>query len=141
MAQDLRTLNLRSSPVIATRDPNLFSTANQRGSRESIVIHPPKRPQVQRPRYPDLETTQPPQGESREHSPGESAREQSPHPGKAIDIYYEDEVPTKPLGPMIDLDALIQQNVEQAQTPTNTNPEKRRSLWRQLQRIFKSGAP
>ncbi|HEX6108988.1 MAG TPA: protein kinase [Ktedonobacteraceae bacterium] len=141
MAQDLRTLNLRSSLVIATRDPNLLSTANQRGSRESIVIRPPKRPQVQRPRYPDLETTQPPPGESREHSPGESAREQSPHPGKAIDIYYEDEVPTKPLGPMIDLDALIQQNVEQAQTPTNTNPEKRRSLWRQLQRIFKSGAP
>ena len=141
MAQDLRTLNLRSSPVIATPDPNLLSTANQRGSRESIVIRPPKRPQVQRPRHPDLEATQPPPGESREHSPGESAREQSPHPGKAIDIYYEDEVPTKPLGPMIDLDTLIQQNVEKAQTPTNTNPEKRRSLWRQLQRIFKSGAP
>ena len=141
MAQDLRKLNLRSSPVIATRDPNLLSTANQRGSRESIVIRPPKRPQVQRPRYPDLEATQPPRSESREHSPGESAREQSPHPGKAIDIDYKDEVPTKPLGPMIDLDTLIQQNVEQAHTPTNTNPEKRRTLWRQLQRIFKSGAP
>ena len=138
MAQDLRKLNLRSSPVIATRDPNLLSTANQRGSRESIVIRPPKRPQVQRPRYPDLEATQPPPGESREHSPGEPALEQSPQQGKSIDISYEDEVPTKPLGPIMDLDTLTQQKVEQAQPPTQTNPETRRTLWRQLQRIFKS---
>jgi eukaryotic-like serine/threonine-protein kinase len=140
MAQDLRTLNLRPSLITATRDSNLPSTANQRGSRESIVKRPPKRPQVQRPRYLDLEATQPPPGEAREYSAGEPALEQSPHQGKAADFDYEEEVPTKPLGPMIDLDTLTQQQAKQAQLPTNRNPDARRTLWRQLQRIFKSSA-
>ncbi len=140
MAQDLRTLNLRPFLVTATRDPNFPSTANQRGSRESIVNRPPKRPQVQRPRYLDLEATQPPPGEAREHSAGEPALEQSPQQGRTANIDYEDEVPTKPLGPMIDMDELTQQQVEQAQLPTNKNPDTRRTLWRQLQRIFKSSA-
>jgi serine/threonine protein kinase len=140
MAQDLRRLNLRPPAVTATRDPILPTTANQRGSREGIVVRPPKRPQVQRPRYLDLEATQPPPGESRKHSPGEPALEQSPHQGKAIDIDYQDEVPTKPLGPTMDPDTLTQQKVEQAQPPTKTNSETRRTLWRQLQRIFKSDA-
>jgi eukaryotic-like serine/threonine-protein kinase len=138
MAQDLRSLNLRSIQDAATRDPKLSASSNQRVSHESRAIRPPKRPQVQRPRYLDLEATQPPPGESREHSPGEPALEQSPQQGTAIDIDYKDEVPTKPLGPIMDLDTLAQQQVEQAQPPTKTNPETRRTLWRQLQRIFKS---
>ena len=139
MAQDLRSLNLRSIQDAATRDPKLSATSNQRVSHESIALRPPKRPQVQRPPYLDLEATQPPPGESRQHSPGEPALEQSPQPDTAIDISYEDEVPTKPLGPIMDLDTLTQQKVEveQAQPPTKTNPETRRTLWRQLQRIFK----
>jgi serine/threonine protein kinase len=140
MAQDLRTLNLRSSLITATRDPNRISTANQRGSRDSIVKFPPKRPHVQRPRYFDLEATQPPPGEAREHSAGESELEQSPHKGKAASFDFEDEVPTKPLGPMINIDTLTQQRDEQTQLPTNRNPDARRTLWRQLQRIFKSNA-
>ncbi len=138
MAQDLRSLNLRSMQDAATPDSKLSATSNQRGLHESTALRPPKRPQVQRPRYLDLEATQPPPGESREHSPGEPALEQSPQQGKAIDIDYKDEVPTKPLGPIIDLDTLTQQKVEQIQPPTKTNPETRRTLWRQLQRIFKS---
>ena len=138
MAQDLRLLNLRSMQDAATLDTKLSATSNQRGLHGSTALRPPKRPQVQRPRYLDLEATQPPPGESREHSPGEPALEQSPQQGKAIDIDYEDEVPTKPLGPIMDLDTLTQQKVEQAQPPTKTNPETRRTLWRQLQRIFKS---
>ena len=138
MAQDLRSLNLRSMQDAATPDSKLSATSNQRGLHESTALRPPKRPQVQRPRYLDLEATQPPPGESREHSPGEPALEQSPQQSKAIDIDYEDEVPTKPLGPIMDLDTLTQQKVEQAQPPTKTNPETRRTLWRQLQRIFKS---
>ena len=137
MAQDLRSLNLRSMQDAATPDSKLSATSNQRGLHESTALRPPKRPQVQRPRYLDLEATQPPPGESREHSPGEPALEQSPQQGKAIDIDYKDEVPTKPLGPIIDLDTLTQQKVEQIQPPTKTNPETRRTLWRQLQRIFK----
>ncbi len=140
MAQDLRTLHLRPFFVTAIPDPNIPSTANQRGSRESIVKRPPKRPQVERPRYLHLEATQPPPGEAREYSAEEPALEQSPHKGRAANIDYEEEVPTKPLGPMIDMDTLTQQQVEQAQLPTNRNPDTRRTLWRQLQRIFKSSA-
>ena len=138
MAQDLRSLNLRSIQDAAIRDPKFPATSNQRGSNESITIRPPKRPQVQRPRYLDLEATQPPPGETREHSPGESAIQQSPQQGTVIDIDYEDEVPTKPLGPIMDLDSITRQKVDQAQPSTKTNPETRRTLWRQLQRIFKS---
>jgi hypothetical protein len=144
MSQDLRKLNLKPSPVSATRVPNLPSTANQRGSRESIVIRPPKRPQVQRPRYLDLEATQPPPGESRvlspKHLPGEPSHEKSPTEVKTVDANYGDKVLTRPLGPIMDLDTLTQQKVEQAEPPTNSIPDTRRTLWRQLQRIFKSNA-
>src|SRR5436190_1675189 len=70
MAQDLRSLNLRSTQVAVTRDPKLFANPNQRAAHESKPLRPPKRPQIQRPRYLDLEATQPPPGESSEHSPG-----------------------------------------------------------------------
>ena len=140
MAPGLRTLNLRPSLVTAIRDPNFPSAANQRGSAESRAKRPPKRPQVQRPRYLDLEATQPPPGEDREYSAGEPALEQSTHQSRTANIDYEVEVPTKPLGPMIDMDELTQQQGELAQLPTNRNPDTRRTLWRQLQRIFKSSA-
>jgi serine/threonine protein kinase len=138
MAHDLRPLNLRPSPISAMREPIQPSTANRRSSHENVVLRPPKRPQVQRPRYLDLEATQPPQSESGEHSPGEPELEQSFHLDKSIDNDYEDKVPTKPLGTMLDLDLLMQQKDEQTQSPSTTNPDTRRTLWRQLQRIFKS---
>src|SRR5438876_5032362 len=137
MAQDLRALNLRPSTGTEIRDPDSPSAAKQRGPREGIVIRPPKRPQAHRPRYMDLEATQPPPGESNDHSPGEAAHEQSPNQGRAVDVGYEDEVPTRPLGPVMDVDTHSQQQVE---VPMHPDPETRRTLWRQLQRIFKSNA-
>ncbi len=137
MAQDLRSLNLRSSTGSTTRERKLPASVNQRSSNEGIVIRPPKRPQVQRPRYLDLEATQPPPGKTSEHSPGEPTYEQSPKLGKRSDTDIEDEVPTKPLGPIIDLAALTQQKIEQAKPSTNTTSETKRTLWKQLQRIFK----
>jgi len=137
MAQDLRSLDMRSKRDVVAQDPKITAIANQRSMHDGIVVRPPKRPQSQRPRYLDLEATQPLPGESREHSPGEPALEKSPEQEVAIDKNYEDEVPTKPLGPIIDLDILAQQNVEQSQLSTKTNPEMKRTLWKQLQRIFK----
>lgn len=137
MAKDLRSLNVRTKQDVVTQDPKITAIANPRSMHESIVIRPPKRPQSQWPRYLDLEATQPPPGESSEHSPGKLALEKSPEQEVAIDKDYEDEVPTKPLGPIMDLDALAQQNVEQSQLSTKTNPETKRTLWKQLQRIFK----
>ena len=137
MAHDLRSLNIRSKQDVVAQDPKISTIVNQRSMHESIVIRPPKRPQSQRPRYLDLEATQPPPGESGEHSPGGPALEQSPKQEEAINNAYEDEVPTKPLGPIMDLDKLAQQKVEQSQLSTKTNPETKRTLWKQLQRIFK----
>jgi eukaryotic-like serine/threonine-protein kinase len=137
MAQDLRSLNVRSKQGVVTQDPKISAIAIQQSMHESIVMRPPKRPQNQRPRYLELEATQPPPGESSEHSPGGPALEKSPKQEVAIDKDYEDEVPTKPLGPILDLDTLAQQKVEQSQLSTKTNPETKRTLWKQLQRIFK----
>jgi eukaryotic-like serine/threonine-protein kinase len=138
MAQDLRTLNLMPSTGTASHDSDSSSAGKQRGSREGMVIRPPKRPQVHRPRYLDLEATQPPPGESREHSPGQSPREpaheQSPTPGRTVN--YEDEVPTRPLGLLTDADTHSTQQTENSHVPTT--PETRRTFWRQLQRIFRS---
>ena len=136
MAKDLRSLKLRSTEVAIAQDPKLSAASNQQSSHQGIVIRPPKRPQIQRPRYLDLEATQPPPAESNEQSPEETALEQSPQQGKKIDIDYEDEVPTRPLSP-IDLDTQTQQKIEQAQHSTKANTETKRTLWKQLQRIFK----
>jgi serine/threonine protein kinase len=145
MAQDLRKLNLRPSTGTITYDPNPLSAAKQRGVRDGIVIHPPKRPQAPRPHYLDLEATQPPPAESLEHSPRQSPadpeHEQSPTQSRVVDVDYKDDVPTRPLGPVIDVAAQSQQKVEHAQASTHPDTETRRTLWRQLQRIFKSSTP
>jgi hypothetical protein len=138
IAQDLRSLNLRSTRSVATRNAKLSTNAYQRSYYEGIVVRPPKRPQIQPPRYLDLEATQPPPGETGEHFPGEPALKKYTQQGKTIDIDNEDEVPTKPLSPIIDLDTLTQQKVQQTKSPTNTHSESKRTLWKQLQRIFKS---
>ncbi len=131
MARDLRALNLKPSPIAASRDPASLSPASQRAQRESIVIHPPKRPQVHRPRYLDLEATQPPPAESTERSPAPSQKESSPEQPSAVSriIEFEDEVPTRPL---------MNGATPLQQSPTT--PETRRTLWQQLQRLFKSGS-
>jgi eukaryotic-like serine/threonine-protein kinase len=137
MAQDLRSLNLRSIQGAGARDIKQPATANQLSSHVGMAIRPPKRPQVQRPRYFDLEATQPPPGESSEHSPGNPSLEKSPKQDKTIYRGFEDEVPTKPLGPITDLDTLTRQKTEQAQPSIKTDSETRRTLWKQLQRMFK----
>src|SRR5204863_539986 len=123
MAKDLHSLNLRSIQDAASRNLQSPATANQRSSHQGIVIRPPKRPQIQRPRNFDLEATQPPPGETSEHSPGEPALKKYTQQGKTIDIDNEEEVPTKPLSPIIDLDTLTQQKIEQEHLSTKTNSE------------------
>ncbi len=69
MARALRTLHLMSgtpqSP--STIAPRL--SPQQQAARERIMIQPPKRPQMQPPRYIDLEQTQPPLPEPTAQSP------------------------------------------------------------------------
>jgi eukaryotic-like serine/threonine-protein kinase len=136
MAQDLRALNLRPSTNTVSPNPGSNSLAMQRGQRESTVIRPPKRPHVQWPRYLDLEATQPP-GETTERSPMQSqeepVHEQPATPGRKE---HADEIPTKPLSPVINVNTHAQQQDEQA--PLRFRPETRRTFWQQLQRLFRS---
>src|SRR5262249_19029050 len=137
MAQDLRGLHLDPSTTTSTRDSGASPSEKQRAPRNGKVVHPPKRPQVHRPRYLELEATQPPPGEAREHSPrqspGEPESEQSPAKGKIANVVFEDEVPTRPLSPIMDEDTHSQQQIKKYQVPTNPDAESRRTLWRQLQ--------
>src|SRR5260370_15181091 len=139
MAQDLRALNLRPPPsaTLPEQGPVSHSRAKLRETRKGILIRPPKRPQVHRPRYLDLEATQPLLGESREHlseqPQGEPAREHSSKEQRTNE--YADRVPTRPLGPITDVDTRTQQQVGQA---PNRGSETRHTFWRQLQRIFRS---
>jgi len=97
MAQALRELGLRPSAIPVVRDSR--SPAPTRGPR---VIHPPKRPNVKRRRYPELEATQPLPGESREHSPWQPQTEPAHERPSSLNraTGYQDEVPTRPLGPL-----------------------------------------
>ncbi|HEU0000124.1 MAG TPA: serine/threonine-protein kinase [Ktedonobacteraceae bacterium] len=127
MAQDLRALRLQAPGPLAT-PLGASNLARQPGQRESIVVRPPKRPQAQRPRYLEWEATQLPASEPnvQQRSPaGENNHESAANP---LTEHPED-VPTRPLNP----EGIIQM-IEQA-TPT---PEARRTLWKQLQRIFKT---
>ena len=132
MAQELRLLHQPPTQVAATRDIKQPAATTQRTLHEGIVIRPPKRPQAQRPRYLDLEATQPPPGESSEHSPLEPSLEQSPKQSNTSEKIFEDDVPTIPLG---DPNISAKQQVDQDQITAAS--EAKRTLWKQLQRIFK----
>ncbi len=125
MAQDLRGLRLQASGH--TVSPAAGSQLRQPGQREGVVVRPPKRPQAQRPRYIDLEATQPPGSEPNNQ---ESASNETNHESASRRVSEQtDDVPTRRLNP----DPVVP-TIEQA-SPT---PETRRTLWKHLQRIFKA---
>jgi serine/threonine protein kinase len=136
MAQDLRGLRLQA-PGIPLAQPALNDPARQpgHGQRDSIVIRPPKRPQAQRPRFPEREreaTPTPPASETIEQPQrqGQPAYEVNHEGASNHDIEQRPEdIPTRPLNP----DGIIPA-IEQ----TAPTPETRRKLWKQLQRIFKT---
>jgi serine/threonine protein kinase len=130
MAQELRALRLQAPGILATQ-PGANGPARQPGQREGIVAHLPKRPQAQRPRYPDRdrEATQPPAGEPNDQQQGQAVHETYSESASNHATEEPENIPTRPLNP----DRVIP-TIEQA-TPT---PETRRTLWKQLQRIFKS---
>jgi len=134
MAQALRELSLRPSAIPVMRDSRSPAPTSQ---REPRVIHPPKRPNVKRRRYLELEETQPLPGESREHSPWQPQTEPAHEQPSSLNRVtgYQDEVPTRPLGP-IPNGATNSGQSEQATTSQDT----RRTFWRQVQRLFRPGS-
>jgi eukaryotic-like serine/threonine-protein kinase len=128
MAQDLRALRLQAPGILAAQS-GVNGPVRQPGQREGIVVRPPKRPQTQRPRYPDWDREQPPASEPTDQQPGQASHETTSESATNSATEQPEDVPTRPLNPY----GMIP-TVEQA-TPT---PEARRTLWKQLQRIFKA---
>ncbi|GAC1568850.1 MAG: hypothetical protein NVS3B14_20050 [Ktedonobacteraceae bacterium] len=130
MAQDLRALRLQAPGNAAASPSGAVGQMRMPGQREGIVIRPPKRPQAQRPRYIDPEATQPPAAELNDlRHPHPSDENGHDDDSSNQDAEQQDEVPTRPLN----IERITREN-EQDVLP----PETRRTLWKQLQRIFKS---
>jgi serine/threonine protein kinase len=121
LARDLRDLRLQAPTSVS-------GNLRQPGQRESIVVRPPKRPQVQRPPYLDFEDTKPPPGETddqqQEQLPADPVRE----PSSNHDIEPMEDVPTGPLSSGLPVPPEEQDSHD---------AEVRRSFWKHVQRMFK----
>jgi serine/threonine-protein kinase len=124
MARDLRALNLQapdhpSFDMAPSLQPTMHTTG-RRPAREKAVMHPPKRPQIQPPRYFDQENTQPLPGETSVSAPLTSAQQQqvAPEAPPVKESGIDTEGPTGPLG-----------------QASPHQPSARRPFW---QKIFKS---
>ncbi len=142
MAQELRALHLQS-PTLLTGAGNSFQASGpfQTGThsplrprgREPIVIHPPKRPQAQRPHYIDADTPFLPRPENRpsqQHQPASPLSpvptiEAAPPPTTSIDT----EGPTGPLPSPQSSQETEQKNSKGAET---TNKEGRKPIWQRM---------
>ena len=169
MAQELRALGLRASREMdnkkgpfptptstptgmgtsGSRDSSPLSPAQPPTRRDGIIISPPKRPQATRPRYLDLEATQPlpdesmsQENEGEQPQPGGSRElkraPQAPpmtHADRQAEYQQEptttgnpskgaDEIPTGPLEPVSHTDMPREQ--------ATGNPQVRRTFWQRL---------
>lgn len=136
LARDLRALRLQPATHLnATEiDPSLNPKGHHM-ARGKVVVQPPKRPQIQPPRYTDLENMQPTVKEPVVHSPvpsqaQQTSREASPTSKQKIDT----EGPTGPLEPILQPDTEQQQH-QQKRKSHKEKTVKQRPLWR---KIFKS---
>jgi hypothetical protein len=150
MAHELRALHLQPPAPPILPETSLPSYMQYRAQREGRPIRPPKRPQVQRPRFLDLEDTQLPANEPLVQSPAPSLKgqpqeniryEASPTENTAeqeeLDEISLSTAPTGPLAAQSDQDAPAQASKQNGQSDAQ-NPASRRKLWRQLQRFFKT---
>jgi serine/threonine-protein kinase len=147
MAQELRALHLQP-PALATGTTSNTSQAGTRSpvrpyGREPIVIHPPKRPQAQRPHYIDEDAPFVPGREAR--SPAHNQAPLSPAPVGEIAPpttpapTIDTEGPTGPLpspSPSLSPEAERQENHKEAETGGKEGKEGRKSLWRRWQSRF-----
>jgi len=143
MAQELRNLNLRPAPPVmppSTPRPKGLppTTPTQRNGRPPM--QPPKRPQAQRPKYldMDMEQTQPPPAapltqlatqplknppHNTRHSTNGNTSSMEPR-----DYMHMSPATSTPLP---------SDQVKTAALESLQKPQRRRSFWRQLQRLFK----
>ena len=148
MARELRALALQppasasGSSMGAHGIPGTpGSPGASRQAGQGFVVRLPKRPQAQRPRYLDLENTQPPPVEQWQNGQEQTVQ----HPLRAprtpnIQIPEQtDDVPTRPLtNKHSEMDSPATPTPEKAEEDDAGNPEERRKRWRHFQRIFKT---
>ncbi len=134
MAEYLRTLNLKLLGL--PRPGTLSSGQHSHLKRERVVIHPPKRPQVQRPQYIDteLEPAQPPiTGDPISHSLPLPARPQN------IEGRTGPQEPVHGYQPLPLSDTLCDKE-KTVPLESLQRPQPPRSLWGQLQKLFRSSS-
>ncbi len=142
MAQELRNLHLHAlssaSPASLTSPAVKLAARPPISPREGLAVRPPKRPQAQRPRYVDLEDTQPPLSAPQEpkeiKKTPEQPRSLSPQPTLSPRsplpiIEQTDDVPTRPL---------TNGNPAPEEAQEMTSSEAQRQRWKQFQRFFKT---
>lgn len=130
MARALRTLNLLSAAPQTSSTIAPLLPPQQQGARERIVIQPPKRPQMQPPRYIDLEQTQPPLPEPTPQSPitafSPPANEQ---PALMAAVTAQDVDTEGPTGPLSATNILSPHTHKEQDMP---EVAKRRKIWQKL---------
>ncbi len=137
LALELRGLGLQ--PPASAAGP----ASRQAGQRDGFVVRLPKRPQAQRPRYLDLEETQPPPGEQSQNGQ-EQARQDAiqrplhtPNTPSMAILEQTDDVPTRPLtGDAPDMETSGVPMATEKEDAANS--EARRKRWRHFQRLFKT---
>ena len=137
MAQALRTLNLKQAtlqpPTIQSISPIL--PHQQSTAKERLMIQPPKRPQMQPPRYIELEQTQPPPPEPVLHSPVNTFSSPASHQPTPMAATPSHEVDTEgPTGPLNSTNVLSPRGQKEQDMLIVA---KRRTFW---QKIFKSSS-
>lgn len=163
MARELRRLGLQALPSFTGNAGNAATPipASPRqpgqGQREALVMRLPKRPQVQRPHYAELEDTQPPLPEQAQQVPQAQTQAQKQLAGlqepaeQAAHLQIleqSDDVPTRPLrgdyAPEEQQPEKQETKEAQADKPDQADqadaasPEDRRKRWKHFQRIFKT---
>lgn len=145
LSRDLRALNLKPAPMLPqTASSPPASTNGQRMARGNGVIRPPKRPQMQLPRYLDLENTQPLINEPLAISPAHPVQAPTSSPASAPKLSQQataeaspvsepeidTEGPTGPLAPALHIEIPPQkQQSRKRKTPSQQH------FW---QKLFKS---
>jgi serine/threonine-protein kinase len=130
MAQELRALNLQAPPQLSGAG-NAHRQADSRPpSRPPIIIHPPKRPQTQRPFILDEKSAL--SAEHEAHAPV-SAPPLSPAVAHEAPVPGVPTIDTEgPTGPLPSQEQVERKDTTQTKETTDT----RRPRWRQFQRMF-----
>ncbi len=138
MAEALRALHIQPPAPFSAPYSAVTGQMPPVQSDRRIVIHPPKRPQVQRPPYLDMEIKHPPVPEQRStahQSPVVEGRQASP-------MYEGIHAPTQPFRPEMQL--TLPQQTTGAMLRQEKQAQKSqawRDFWNHVQRLFKPSAP